>query len=141
MTSGQQLQRAIEDLAVKAAIWKTICLAADQLHSCDVYVRISRKTKPQKISAAVMPNQRACYLVEALCLLGVLLKADSVQEKSVTLFAGIGPVAFLEDGHLRFLWAQKDATGQITGLVESRTSLLRRRQIVRRRSTFTESSK
>jgi hypothetical protein len=110
-------KRAIEDPVVRASIWATICLAAEQLHSCTVFMPSVNKAKPQKISGALVPSVRTWRLVEALSLLGILIRADSVQTQAVTLFARTGPVEFVEDGEPRFLWVQQGAEAELSGLV------------------------
>ena len=110
-------KRAIEDPAVRASIWATICLAAEQLHSCNVFMPSVNKAKPQRISGALVPSVRTWRLVEALSLLGILIRADSVQTQAVTLFTRTGPVEFVEDGEPRFLWVQQGAEAELSGLV------------------------
>ena len=110
--------RAIEDPEVRAAIWATVCLAAEQLHSCAVLLPSVKKAKPQEISNnSPVPSFKTWRLVEALSLLGILLRADSVQTKAVKLFARTGPVEFVEDGEPRFLWVQQGAEAELSGLV------------------------
>ena len=110
--------RAIEDPEVRAAIWATVCLAAEQLHSCAVLLPSVKKAKPQEISInSPVPSFKTWRLVEALSLLGILLRADSVQTKAVKLFARTGPVEFVEDGEPRFLWVQQGAEAELSGLI------------------------
>jgi hypothetical protein len=110
--------RAIEDPEVRAAIWATVCTAAEQLHSCAVLLPSVKKAKPQEISNnSPVPSFKTWRLVEALSLLGILLRADSVQTKAVKLFVRTGPVEFVEDGEPRFLWVQQGSEAELSGLV------------------------
>lgn len=86
MVVQQMKNRAIEDPEVRAAVWATVCLAAEQLHSCAVLLPSVKKAKPQEISNnSPVPSFRTWRLVEALSLLGILLRADSVKTKAEAL--------------------------------------------------------
>ena len=110
-------KRAVSDSVVRTALWATICLAAEQLaHSCAVCLRSPNGGQAQGIAGRSLPSVPTWRLVEALSLLGILLRAESVRARDVVLFASIGPVEFVEDGEPRFLWVQKGLEGEYSAL-------------------------
>ncbi|MGE3312052.1 MAG: hypothetical protein AB7O66_18970 [Limisphaerales bacterium] len=67
-------------------------------------------------SAATLPDSPTWQLVEALCLLGVLLRAQQASAPRIHLFGKSGPVEIVEDGISRHLWAQPSLQGERSAL-------------------------
>jgi hypothetical protein len=105
------------DTEARHAIWKAICLAAEQLaHSCSVYTPATLGGARHKVDSQQIPDVDIWQLVEGLSLLCILLRADSVRATDVTLFIKGGPFEFVEDGVSRYLWFQHSLEGQHSGL-------------------------
>lgn len=108
---------SIDDPEVPAAVWATIRLVAEQLaHRCTVNMLSKSTGQRETIVNCAVPDVPTWRLVEALSLLGILLRAQAVKASEVTLFASIGPVEFVEDADPRFLWVQKGLQGDYTAL-------------------------
>ena len=107
------------DLEARAAIWRAICYAAGMLGDrCKVYVSRDHGEHISSNTPLLDARIDTWKLVEALSLLTILLKAESVKCREVpNLFGQIGPLTFLEDGQDRYLWAQPKLEGDISKFI------------------------
>jgi len=116
----------VEDYSVERyVIWRAICYAAKQLSGkCSFFV--SEKPLPdyQIKDALPFPNISISKLMEVLCLLAVLLRADDIKTNEISnIFKKVGPVHFIENDQDLYLWSQITLKGQ-RSLFNSRPDLL-----------------
>jgi hypothetical protein len=106
------------DFEARLAIWSAICHSADLLTgNCSVYISTEPKSEERVTKASTIPVVKTWQLMEALCLLAVLLKAEKVISKEVcNIFGRSGPLHFVEDGEDRYLWSQVSIPGKESSL-------------------------
>ncbi|MGD1029261.1 hypothetical protein [Candidatus Binatus soli] len=105
------------DIDARKALWREICEAATQLAGhCTVSVSIGHRTSGRIDASQPVPGVRTWQLVEAISLLSILLRAESVHSGSVSLFAKAGPLKIEEDGVPRYVWAQQQLRGHYSDL-------------------------
>ncbi|MEI8032857.1 MAG: hypothetical protein WCH05_05895 [Chlorobiaceae bacterium] len=105
------LESADKDDEARSALWKAICIASKEIRYRfridNVYERngtlIGNNTKT--------PNVATWPLVEALCLLGVIIRAEDATAKDVSIFGKTGPIEIKEAGIVKYLWAQQIIKG------------------------------
>src|SRR5688572_3374108 len=108
---------ADKDTEARIAIWKAIIICAEQLdYRCSALMRVPGKRAPQAIIGRPIPKKRTWQLIEGLSLLGILLRAETVLFKEVTLFVKAGPLELVEEGETRYLWSQHMVVGRLSGL-------------------------
>jgi len=102
------------DLEARKAIWMAICDASSKLAGhCTIYLSRSPSQETRISPKLPVAEVQTWQLMEALCLLAILIKADKVNCGDVTnIFGKTGPFHFVEDGHDRYLWAQPTLSGQ-----------------------------
>jgi hypothetical protein len=64
-----------------------------------------------------VPGVHTWQLVEAISLLSILLRAESVHSRSVSLFTKVGPLRIEEEGAQRYLWTQPQLRGDFSDLI------------------------
>lgn len=106
------------DFKARSALWKAICHSAERLAgSCSVYISTKPKPEGRVRRASTPPDVRTWQLMEALCLLSVLFKAEKVVSREVcNIFGRSGPFHFVEDGEDRYLWSQVSLIGKESSL-------------------------
>jgi len=106
------------DTEARSALWNAVCEAAEQLATrCTVYS--TRTPMPAGLvrTGQPIPEVHVWQLVEALSLLTILLRADTVTNPEVlNVFGKTGPLALWEDGLERYLWAQHGFQGEQSAL-------------------------
>ena len=109
---------AENDFEARLALWSAICHSADLLAgSCSVYISTEPEPEGRVRRASTLPDVKTWQLMEALCLLSVLLKAEKVVSREVcNIFGRSGPFHFVEDGEDRYLWSQVSLTGKESSL-------------------------
>ncbi len=109
-------ERADEDKPARSAVWRAVCAASEQVRSrFQVGPIVGPKGVPVA-SAANPPDSPTWQLVEALCFLGVLLRAQQAIAPRIQLFGKSGPVEIVEDGISRHLWTQPSLQGERSAL-------------------------
>jgi len=108
-----------EDIEARNAIWASIKACASKLVGrCTIYVSRTLKSDARIHQQMPIPDVMAWQLVEALSLLALLLKADSVFTTEIcNIFGKTGPIHFAEDGQDRYLWTQYSIHGQDSDLI------------------------
>jgi hypothetical protein len=108
-----------EDTEARNAIWASIKDCASKLTGrCAIYVTQTPNSDARIYPQMLTPDVMAWQLVEALSLLTILLKADSVNTAEIcNIFGQSGPIHFIEDGQDRYLWAQYSIRGQDSDLL------------------------
>ena len=105
-----------DDGEARLALWKAICVAADDIRHKFNIKSISANTLIVS-SKCELPDVATWQLVEAISLLGVILRADNATEGTINIFGKTGPVRLIEDGKERYLWAQQSIRGEKSALV------------------------
>jgi len=116
----------VEDYSVKRlVIWKAICYAAEQLSGkCSFFVSEKPIPEYQIKETLPFPNVNISKLMEVLCLLAVLLRADDIKTNEISnIFKKVGPVHFIENEKDLYLWSQITLKGEISSL-NSRPDLI-----------------
>ena len=98
---------AAQDAEARAAIWKTICLAADDVRFRFAIKAILELGDREIRSTSSVPGVLTWQLVEALSLLCVIIRCDDAKANVVSVFGKMGPIELREDGVVRYLWAQQ----------------------------------
>lgn len=113
-----------EDHEARKAIWEGICNAAGFLAGgCKIYTSRTMREDTLVYQTHPVPDVPTWRLVEALSLLAVLLKADSVNTRKLNILGQTGPISFTEDKEIHFLWSQQTLTGQ-DSLLKGRPDLV-----------------
>jgi len=109
-------ESADKDIEARAALWRAICVASeDVLHRFRVRSICEVDGSPIRPGADV-PAVATWQLVEALSLLGVILRSEDAAADVINIFGKTGPVEILEDGIVRQLWAQQTLRGYKSAL-------------------------
>jgi hypothetical protein len=106
---------ADSDLQARSALWKAICVAAEDVRH---RFRVGAITGVGRASHTLVdpPDVATWQLVEALSLLGVILCAEDATASTVSAFGKSGPIEIVEDGVVRHLWAQHSIRGDWSAL-------------------------
>lgn len=107
---------ADQDVVARAALWRAIRVASDDV--CHHFkVGLIRGIGGGVIrSDAVVPDVATWQLVEALSLLGMILRAAEATAAEINVFGKTGPIEIQEDGIVRQLWAQQTLRGERSAL-------------------------
>jgi hypothetical protein len=107
------------DPAARAALWGGIKHSSDMLAGkCSVYVTQEPIAIGRVTDGITEPDVETWKLMEALSLLAVLLKAESVISREIcNVFGKTGPFHFLEKGEDRYIWAQATLKGEESSLI------------------------
>jgi len=108
-----------EELEERNAVWTAITDCATRLAGkCDIYISRTPNIVSKIHQDMAIPVIQTWQLVEALSLLAILIKADSVATFEIcNIFGKTGPVHFIEDGQDRYLWAQHSLRGRDSDLI------------------------
>jgi hypothetical protein len=107
---------AAEDTEARAAIWKTICLAADDIRHRFKVEAIHELDQREIRSTTSVPTVATWQLMEALSLLCVIVRSSDAKANVVNVFGKMGPIEIREDGVTRYLWAQQTILGEKSAL-------------------------
>ena len=107
---------AAQDAEARAAIWKTICVAADEVRVRFAIEAIHELDDRDIRSTSSVPGVLTWQLVEALSLLCVIVRCDDAKANVVSVFGKMGPIELREDGVVRYLWAQQTLHGEKSAL-------------------------
>jgi hypothetical protein len=108
-----------EDHEARRVIWEAIIEATSRLSgTCSVYISDSLQPEAKIVPKMVIPHVRTWQLAEALSILSILIKADSVVTSNIyNLFGKTGPIHFVEGGKKRYMWVQHSINGHTSMLV------------------------
>lgn len=107
---------ADKDIEARTALWRAICVGSvDILHRFKVRSICGINGYPIRRNVAV-PDVSTWQLVEALSLIGVILRSDEAVAGAINLFGKTGPIEIREDGVARYLWAQQTLRGEKSAL-------------------------
>lgn len=109
-------ESADSDTEARAALWKAICVASDDVrHRFRVTSIRGADGSPPRAGVGV-PDVATWQLVEALSLLGILLRSEDAAADVINIFGRTGPIEIREDGVVRHLWAQQTLRGDRSAL-------------------------
>lgn len=109
-------QSADKDIEARDALWRAICVASeDILNRLRIRSIHSEKETQLRLNSPV-PDVPTWQLVEALSLLGIILRSEEASADSVSIFGKTGPIEIKEDGVVRFLWSQQTLKGEKSNL-------------------------
>ncbi|MDW7760671.1 MAG: hypothetical protein SCM96_08540 [Acidobacteriota bacterium] len=109
-------QSADKDVEARDALWRAICVASeDILNRLRIRSIHSEKETQLRLNSPV-PDVPTWQLVEALSLLGIILRSEEASADSVRIFGKTGPIEIKEDGVVRFLWSQQTLKGEKSNL-------------------------
>jgi hypothetical protein len=109
-------ESADKDLEARAALWRAICVASEDVLN-RFRVRSICEVKGARIHpGSQVPAVATWQLVEALSLLGVILRSEDAAADVINIFGKTGPIEILEDGIVRQLWAQQTLRGDKSAL-------------------------
>lgn len=112
MTSEPTKETADQDIEARRAIWKTVCIAADDVrHRFRVNTIYECERREARLTSNV-PSVATWQLIEALSLLCVMLRCDDASATTINLFGRTGPIEIHEDGAVRHLWTQQTLKGE-----------------------------
>ncbi len=108
-----------EDHEARMAIWMAIVEGTRILSgSCSVYISNVSQSALKITPEMTIPSFKTWQLAEALSILSILIKSDTVVTLNIyNLFGKTGPIHFIEDGKDRFMWIQHSITGHTSMLV------------------------
>lgn len=86
-----------EDGEARLALWKAICVAADDIRQ-KFNIKSICENKSIVSCNSEMPDVATWQLVEAISLLCVILRADKATAGTISIFGKTGPVEIVEDG-------------------------------------------
>jgi len=109
-------ESAEEDKNARNALWKAICVASDDVRHG---FRIGKVLGINGAAISVTsdtPAVKTWRLVEALSLLGVILRSEDAVANEINIFGKTGPIEIKEDRIVSYLWAQQTLQGEISQL-------------------------
>ncbi len=107
---------ADSDLQARSALWRAICVAAEDVRHRFRIGAITGVGQPSLHTLTNPPDVATWQLVEALSLLGVILCAEEATASMVSVFGKSGPIEIVEEGVIRYLWAQHKIRGDWSAL-------------------------
>ena len=115
MTDSEPVS-ADRDGHARSALWRAIRLAADDVrHRFKIGAVRGCDGAPIRAGDEV-PDVPTWQLVEALSLLGVIVRSQDATATALTLFGKSGPMEIQEDGVVRYIWAQQTLRGERSDL-------------------------
>jgi hypothetical protein len=109
-------ESADQDVEARLAIWKSICICADDVRH-RFRVKAVRELDGREIrSGSNVPSVETWQLIEALSLLCVVVRCEEAIAKVVSVFGKMGPIEIHEDGTTRYMWAQHTLRGDRSAL-------------------------
>jgi hypothetical protein len=107
---------ADNDTEARSALWTAVCVAAQDVRSRFRVGPIhGLNGGPVRVGTPV-PNVATWQLVEALSLLGVILRSEDATAPTLGVFGKSGPVKIAEESSARYLWAQHSLRGERSAL-------------------------
>lgn len=107
---------ADNDVEARAALWRAICVASIDVRS-RFKVGSIRGVDGAEIRTGVgVPDVATWRLVEALSLLGVILRSEDATAGVIHVLGKTGPIEIREDGVVRQLWSQQTLGGERSSL-------------------------
>ena len=103
---------ADKDIEARIAIWKAICIAADDVRYRFTIGSIYGADGSSIRLGSRVPDVATWQLVEALSLLGVVLRSEAAKADTINVFGKTGPVEIVKDGIAHHLWAQQTLRGE-----------------------------
>jgi hypothetical protein len=116
VTPNLTRESADSDAEARAALWKAIGVASGDIRH-RFTVRSIRGTDGLEVRTGTdVPGVPTWRMIEALCLLGVLLRSEDADADVVDVLGKTGPVHIREDGVERYLWSQQTLGGERSSL-------------------------
>ncbi len=109
-------ESADKDIEARTALWRAICVASDDVRHRFRVRLICGVDGTQIRAGADVPDVATWQLVEAVSLLGVILRSEDASADVIKIFGKTGPVEIREDGIVRQLWAQQTLQGDKSAL-------------------------
>lgn len=107
---------AYYDVEARAALWSAICIASNDVRS-QFKVGSIRGVDGAEICTGVgVPDVKTWRLVEALSLLGVILRSQDATAGVIQVLGKTGPIDIREEGVVRQLWSQQTLGGERSSL-------------------------
>lgn len=107
---------ADNDGKARATLWRAICVASGNVRT-GFNVESIRGVDGAEIRAGVrVPDVPTWRLVEALSLLGVILRSQDATADVIQVPGKTGPIEIREDGVVRHLWSQQMLGGEVSSL-------------------------
>jgi hypothetical protein len=116
MTKESIPESADTDVPARTALWRAIRVAADDVRNRFRVKAICGCDGAPIRTGAVVPDVATWQLVEALSLLGVILRSEDAAADMINIFGKTGPIEIREDGIVRQLWAQQTLLGERSAL-------------------------
>jgi hypothetical protein len=89
-------ESADQDIEARNALWGAICVASDDVrHMFRIKSVLGKSGIPVSFSS-VFPVVDTWQLVEALSLLGVILRSEDAAAESINIFGKTGPIEILD---------------------------------------------
>ncbi len=107
---------ADNDAEARSALWSAVCVAAEDVRHQFQVASIRGIDGLAVQVGARAPDVATWQFVEALSLLGVVLRAETATAAAVGVFGKTGPIEITEDGVVRYLWAQHSVRGEQSAL-------------------------
>lgn len=102
---------ADQDTEARAAMWRAIRVASDEVRHRFHVSSILGSGRAAVSASSAVPDVATWQLVEALSLLGVILRSEEAEAEEIGIFGKTGPIAIREDGIVHQLWAQQTLQG------------------------------
>ena len=116
MTADSLPDSADSDVEARAALWRAILVASDDVRHRFKVGSICGVDGAAIRSGTDVPDVATWQLVEALSLLGVILRAEDAAASVICIFGKTGPIEIREDGVVHQLWAQQTLRGDRSSL-------------------------
>ena len=110
-------QNADKDREARTSLWSAIRVASVEVQDRFRIRNILGGIGTSIHSSSAVPDIATWQLVEAISMLGVILRSEDAFAHQIHLFGKTGPIEIKEDGIMRYLWAQQNVKGDRTELV------------------------
>ncbi|MBN1782730.1 hypothetical protein JW948_16460 [bacterium] len=107
---------ADQDIEARGALWRAICVASENILNRFFGIRYIHSLRGLPMNKGALPEVPTWQLVEALSLLGVILRSDNATADVINLFGKSGPIEIKEDGTVYQFWAQQTLRGAESSL-------------------------
>ena len=95
-------ENAFLDTEARAALWKAICVASDDARYRFNVGSIRGVDDVEVCHGTSVPEVPTWRLVEAISLLGVIIRSEKASVDHTNLFGKTGPIEIHEDGTVRY---------------------------------------
>ncbi len=116
MNTDSLPESADNDVEARAALWRAICVASDDVRSRFDVGSIRGVDGAEIRNRVGVPDVATWRLVEALSLLGVILRSEDATAATIQVLGKTGPIEVREDGVMRHLWSQQTLGGERSSL-------------------------